>query len=295
VLTHEPGSGFTILEERGGWWRIEVADGTSGWVEHRRCFINLPDVLPSVIYRITNASYSEMRSSGVDIPGITGYTLYDAWNFNPRLDRYEFLSPALYSTARTIAAAQEAALENGDTLIIYEVFRPYETQMSITSNLRELMAENDAVRSAINTPPWSIGWFIATTMSNHQRGAAIDVSLGRVVDEEMRQSGGHSYRHIAGFTEYPMPTVIHELSPRAAVFSTPVSASSRDAWRFVPHASTMTEGAIRMQGYFDEAGLTPISSEWWHFTDYDGVSIASGSGISGNFFIESDVSFSRAP
>lgn len=29
----QPGAEFTLLQQRGGWWRIELPDGQSGWVE----------------------------------------------------------------------------------------------------------------------------------------------------------------------------------------------------------------------------------------------------------------------
>jgi len=165
-LTLAAGAGFTILEEAGDWWKIGVGED-EGWVRYRYAFINLPDVLPSIVYDITNAYASRMRSDGVAIPNITGYALYEARAFNPRLGRYEFIVPVRHETARRISLAQQTALAEGNTLILYEVFRPRAAQREIVSNLQNLINTNAQVRDAINTPPWHIGWFISTSISSH--------------------------------------------------------------------------------------------------------------------------------
>jgi len=146
------------------------------------------------------------------------------------------------------------------------------------------MNSNAAVRRAINTSPWSLGWFISTGISSHQRGVAIDAGLGRVVAQETRTSGMYAYTHITAFERHTMPTAMHELSPLAATFTQPVSSSSADAWRTTTLARSMTEGAILLQHYLTDAGFTPLASEWWHFNDLESVSIANDVGIRGEFF-----------
>ena len=286
LLLLSPGQGFTIITEYGDWWNVQLGSNNSisGWVLHRGCFINLPDVIPSLVFDITNAYSSVMRSSGYEIPNITGYALYEARGFNQRLDRYEFIVPVLYSTSRRIFAAQQAALVDGNTIVIYEAFRPRETQQKVVDNLRRLMDSNACVCRAINTPPWSLGWFISTGISNHQRGVAIDVGLGRIISQESRMSGAYVYTHITAFERHAMPTPIHELSPQAATFTRPVASSSADAWRNAIPAYSMTEGAILLQNYLTNAGFTPLASEWWHFDDLEGVRIANDAGIRGEFF-----------
>jgi len=286
VLSLVPGQGFTILTEYGDWWNVWLGGSgdISGWVLHRGCFINLPDVIPSIVYDITNAYASVKRSNGYKIPNITGYALYDTLAFNHRLGRYEFIVPVLYATSKRILEAQQVALADGNTLIIYEAFRPRATQQSVVNNLQRLMDSNAAVRRAINTPPWSLGWFISTGISNHQRGVAIDAGLGRVVAQETRTSGLYAYTHITAFERHTMPTVMHELSPLAATFTQPVSSSSADAWRTATLARSMTEGAILLQRYLTDAAFTPLASEWWHFNDLESVRFANDSGIRGEFF-----------
>lgn len=253
--TLDPGQIFIIENTYNEWWNIRLPDEISGWVLSYGCFINMPDIIPSIIYRITNASESVLRSSGYDIPNITGQKLYEARHYNPRLGRYEYFVPIQYLAARGVMRVQQAALAQNETLIVYEAFRPRETQRAIVDNLRILMNENEYVRTAITTPPWSIGWFISTGISNHQRGAAVDVSLATISEYEIRFADDYAYRYISQYVQISMPTPMHELSPTAATLTRPSG----------PIADTMTQGALRMQEYFLNEGFTMLASEWWHF------------------------------
>ena len=286
ILDLPAGQGFTIVQEQGNWWQVQLSDGMLGWIEHVGCFINLPDVIPSIIYDITNAYSSLKRSIGLEIPNITGRALYEAWAFNPRLDKSEFIVPIYYSTGKKLFEVQQAALADGNTIIVYEAYRPRQTQSSVSGNLRDLAASNADVNNAINSPPWNISWFIATSISHHQRAAAIDASLARVFSHEVKVVGDFEYTGIVGFEEYPMPTAMHELSPRAAIVRSPMSLGSPDAWRNAALADTVTDGAILLQRYFIDAGFSPLASEWWHFSDTAGNRTASARGINGDFFTE---------
>jgi len=294
VLNLSPGQAFTIIEEYDIWWNVRLGyDGVSGWVLHRGCFINLPDVIPSIVFDITNAYGSLKHSYGYEIPNITRYALYDAWAFNYRLGRYEFIVPALYSTSMLIFEAQQAALADGNTIVIYEAFRPRATQQSVVSNLQGLMNNNANVRRAINAPPWSLNWFISTGISNHQRGVAFDVGLGRVIAQETRTSGAYIYTHITTHKRHVMPTLMHELSPLAVTFAYPVSSTCPNTWRAATPADSMTEGALLLQGYLTNVGFIPLASEWWHFNDPYGIRIANDARINGEFF--TDAVYSKPP
>ena len=115
VLQLNPGDGFVILEETGDFWKIRRLN-QEGYVRHKNCLINLPDVMPSIIYNISNSKASLMKSLGKNIPNITGQKLYDVYDFNERLNREEYAVPVLYSMAKKIAVAQRKALENKNTL-----------------------------------------------------------------------------------------------------------------------------------------------------------------------------------
>jgi len=269
------GQVFTIYDTYDGWWDVRLPGGYTGWVPSRKCFINLPDVIPSIVYNISNADRSLLSSVGYGINDVSGYSLHQAHAYNQRLERYEFFVPVQYMTALRLHQVQQAALAQGDTIIMYEAFRPLQVQRRIAHYFTVLVNQNAAVRAAVTTPPWSITWFISTGISNHQRGAAVDVSLGRVEAYEIHFYEGYAYMHITDFVAHEMPTAMHELSPAAAALQ----------WPGGPVANTMTAGALRMQELFLEYGFTLLASEWWHFNDPYAVQNANELGMRGNFMI----------
>ena len=294
VANLSPGQGFVIVDVNGGWWYVETADGVTGWVDHRGCFINLPDILPSIIYWNTNASGSIMVSLGFDIPGVTGQTMYAARAFNERLGREEYMVAGMYGLARSLHVAQQYALENGETLMVNEVFRPRDTQQAVVQGMNSLISENERVRLAVTTAPWSLGFFISTGISNHQRGAAIDASIATIREYEYRQTGDFIYKHVLSYRELFMPSDMHELSPRAAIFDAPqrVTAAQMLAGN-LRLAESVTPGVLRMQQAFARGGFTPLSSEWWHFDHPDSIATANNMNIRGDF--STDTVHSRPP
>jgi len=246
--------------------------------------INLPDVIPSIVYYNTNVTGSKMRSSGIDIPNVTGVAMYDAYGYNARLGEDQYVMPVLYSTAKRICAAQHAALADGNTLIIYEAFRPYEAQQRVYTNLTSLIRNNSAVNAGVTVSPWSIEWFIMQGVSNHQVGYAIDVSLGRVIAQEQRVLEGYLYQKTTVWEEYTMPTPIHELSAASAVFTQPLSPASA-AWPSATFVSTMNDAAKLLQRYCTNAGMTPLASEWWHFNDNETRVVVEPMGGNGSYLI----------
>jgi len=266
----EPGTAFEIIQEDGDWWFIQN-ENSNGWVLHKYCFINLPDVIPSIIYDNTNTYSAKYVSSGKSIPNITGQPLYQGKTFNKRLGKEEFIVPVLYSMSKKIHLAQQYALADGNSLLIYEGYRPYAAQQAIVNELSKLATIDFEVAAGISTAPWSINWFIATNVSNHQVGYAIDVSLAKVNSIESVVIGNYAVNEITNYTEYTMPTPIHELSFASATFKYPVSAISPTAWKNVKLSDKMNEAAINLQTYNTKAGLTPLASEWWHFNDLDAL------------------------
>ena len=288
----EPGTPFTILEEQKDWWRVRCEQGT-GWVEHRYCMINLPDVIPSMVYHATNSFSSLYRTSGKTIPGITGKSFYSGKSYNERLGREEYKMPVLYSMAQKIAQAQRAALEEGNTLVLYEGYRPYSTQKAVRDAVSKMAEKDPEVKAGVSDPPWSQTWFISNGYSNHQKGFAIDVSLGKVWETEVKQCGSCSYLQVTDYSLYEMPTQMHELSMAAATFTAPVSVNSNTAWKSAKLASGMNEPALGLQRYCTGAGLTPLSSEWWHFNDLETRSRVQNRPGTGGFEIK--VCLSTAP
>jgi D-alanyl-D-alanine dipeptidase len=283
------GAAFTVIDTSDGW--IRARTGTAeGWADERYCLVNLPDVAPSVVYDATNAYASVVRSSGVALPGGTGKALYPGKRENLRLGEAQFIMPVLYSMAKKVCAAQKMALENGETLVLCEAYRPYDVQMTIVRALKGLAEDNPAVMKGISSAPWHLSWFASTRLSNHQRGGAIDVSLAKAVRTVQAASGGYGYTRVTKIEPYEMPTPIQELSQASAAFSQPVSSGSRTAWRKAEPAPAMNEAALRLQRYCTEAGLTPLASEWWHFNDLDALEAAGDNPGAGRFTLSECVS-----
>lgn len=287
ILTNlVPGQAFQIISEKNDWFYIALSDTTKGWVENKYCLVNLPDVIPSIIYDDTNSYSSLFRSSGYPLEGITGNALYQVYTYNDRLHTNQYIMPLLYPMVKKIAQIQKEALKNDDTLKIYETFRPYEVQMNVSNALTHLINSNEKVKSGITTSPWNKSWFIAVQLSNHQKGIALDVSLAKVKNKTYQTCGEYTYFTISQYEEYTMPTAMHELSRAAATFATPVDSKSKTAWQNAKLSSSMTEGSRKLQNYFTSFGLTPLASEWWHFNDLDTRELTKEKSSNGKYYLK---------
>ena len=289
ITTIKAGEAFTIISEEGNYLYVQYGESL-GYLDSTICMINLPDIIPSIVYDDTNSYSSIFKSSGYNLSGITGKQLYDASSYNNRLLQEEYNMPVLYQMAKKIYEAQKLALANNQSLKIYETFRPYEVQMKVSSSLSELEASNETVKNGINVGSWNDSWFIAQTRSNHQLGVAMDVSLVQINSTVEKKAGRYTYTKITDYTEYAMPTSMHELSAAAAAFSYPVSSASKTAWKNVPLASSMTTPAKQLQNYCTSAGMSPLASEWWHFNDLDAKEAIKNKGINGKFYLQDNVS-----
>ena len=161
------GTAFTILSEQGSRLKVKLVNGTEAWIDKTFCMINLPDVIPSIKYDISNSYNSVLKIRGANIAGITGTSLYQngtSKKSNPRLGKDEFLVPVLYETAIKLAAAQKKALSDDYTLVMYEAYRPTFAQDKIYNAYSPLVTPS--VRGDYPT-----SWFIASGKSNHQEGA----------------------------------------------------------------------------------------------------------------------------
>lgn len=284
------GTSLQIIGEENGKLIVKAEDGFTGNINSYECMLNLPDVIPSIVYMDTNSTKSVFMSSGYEIPNVTGEQLYNVEQYNQRLGRNEFNMPIMFDTAKKVMAVQKAALAEGYSLCIVETYRPMDTQKAVCDNLKELEASESAVRNGIVGSGWSENWFIAQGISNHQRGYAMDVTLVEVKETEICTSGNYAYVNVSKYEEVQMPTKIHELSDASIALAYGVKSSSATAWKDVPLANTMNDVAIRLQNYCVNAGFTPLASEWWHFNDLDAKNNAGGSLSDGEYFLQTNLS-----
>lgn len=215
---------------------------------------------------------------------------YDVWQYNERLGRTEFNMPIIFATAKKVMAAQQMALSEGYSLKIVETYRPMDTQNQVITNLDALANTNSEVLDGITGKPWNKSWFIAQSISNHQRGYAMDLTLVEVVETEICTSGDYAYVNVCDYADVQMPTPIHELSMASATFTKPVPSRDATAWQGKELAPSMNEVAIRLQNYCTSAGFTPLASEWWHFNDLDAMNSSAGSLSDGGYFLQPNLS-----
>lgn len=291
IATLVPGDAFTVLAQPAAdMWQIRTESGAEGYVENTYCYLNIADVIPSIVLDNTNSYASVFVSSGKEIPEITGERLYNAKAYNPRLEREEFLVACNWQMVKKIYAAQQLALAAGYTLVINEAFRPNDVQQAVAAALKALADTDKVVHKGINTAPWNIAWFIASRPSTHQMGCAIDTSLAKVTEVEYRLCGEYRYRVVTGCAMTAMPTPIHELSAAAVSLSKPVDSSSATAWKKVDPAITMTKDALRLRDICTGAGLSPLASEWWHFNDLDTKKIVGDHYTTDPFYLDTCLS-----
>ena len=281
ILTYDGGDRVKVglaVDSSGGVTAWEGGQlGKTGWVDKERIFINLPDILPSIAYNLTNSGGSVFQAAdGKGIPNVTGEAFYpNARQFSSRLGRYEYVVPCMFTLAERLAKVQKSAMSNGETLVIYETFRPAGVQSAVRDGFASLWDSDSAVSGDMDKAiamgyTRDQGWFIAKGTSNHQAGLAVDMSLAKGDPAELHEYtlDGSTYRKYEDWTEYEMPTRMHELSSAAIRYQKPVSSYTMpgdlENWteRFAA-----SEGAKRLQSYCTTAGLIPLASEWWHFND----------------------------
>lgn len=241
------GGAFRIIAESGSNLTVKY-NGVQGSIPSKYCLINLPDVLPGIIYKISNASGSVYRSGSYTLDGITGQNIYGiSKQYNTRLQKNEYIVPVLFTAAKKIAAAEKAAFKDGSVLMIYDAFRPFSVTQKITGVFSKMVSAGKC--GNLTKYGFNSSWFLATKLSTHNVGAAIDVTLADAVTGTERQ----------------MPTAMHELSTAAAKYQGSGSKT---------YTPTMNDNAKKLHGYFSAAGMDAIESEWWHFevrSDYDAV------------------------
>ena len=256
--TLKAGTAMVALKESGS--RVQVSfQSETGWIGRNLLAVNLPDVLPDIVYDM-NYNYSAvMKASGVPIPGVTGCRLYSWGNrktgkwYNPRLERKEFTVPVSIAFAHKIAALASLAEQEGYQLMIWDAYRPYQVTVKIYKAASALAAVNQRVREGFSANGWNQGWFLSSGVSAHNRLIAIDCTL-------LWPDG-----------EQPdMPSNLDELSWRAAKVQTPGSTV---------YASGMTEASKDLDRMAAKAGMRGIASEWWHFQDTDTYGIGACSWI----------------
>ena len=211
-------------------------DNKIGYVYSDYIYINLPDIIPDIIYQITNANSSIFRSSGYKIDGITGKNLYGfTKKYNTKIGKKTYYAPILYPIAKQVQTAYNIAQNEGYNLKIYDTYRPYDISQEINAQFQKLYQANPKVKNQINYDKegnyWGTSWFLAKNVSRHNKGAALDLTLTDSNNNELRAQ-----------------TPMHTLDTRSL-------------------RKYNNNVANKLSSIMTSAGFETLESEWWHFQE----------------------------
>ncbi|MEZ4358269.1 MAG: M15 family metallopeptidase [Eubacteriales bacterium] len=231
-----------ISSSYGEYSKVKLEDGQYGYV-YTDFLVKEDEVLYAVLPKQTEQKKDKDGNLVYEEDGVTPVmltnNLVDVRLYVPSADislifatDENFTGKVLYKkavpllqlgTAKKLKKAADLFAADGYTIRIYDAYRPLSVQ-KILYNIRKNS-------SYIANPE--------TTASNHNRGAAVDMSL---LD--------------ANGNELEFPTEIHTLNEDAN--------RGNDSW-----SETAKENVDYMTSIMKKAGFDSISSEWWHFSDTD--------------------------
>lgn len=238
IGTVDAGDKMTILSsENSSTKYIKIKyNNQVGYVYSNFIYINLPDVIPDMIYSISNADKSIYKTSGKSIPNVTGVNLYGfTKKYNKKIGKTTYYAPLLYPVAKQLQKAYNTAISQGYNLKIYDTYRPYDVSVKINKEFKSLYNSNKTVKKGIDYDKdgsyWGTGWFLANSISLHNRGVAIDLAL--------TDSRGN---------ELSAQTPMHTLDTRS-----------------VRKYNNST--ANKLSKIMTSVGFETLDSEWWHFQE----------------------------
>lgn len=245
---------YCVLGEENGRLLVATPDW-QGYVDEDYCMINLPDYIGGLCqYEITNSYTSIYMVHEYEIPKVTDTVV--AGYEHVRLDVGEYLAPLLYPCVPKLIQAAEAAEEDGYQIRIYDSFRPNQatrylfdqtygildlpvpedTYFGVTLLEVPKLAEGEVLtyRRLMTDNVYNLGDFLASGVSKHNMGIAMDLTL-------VRMSSG---------AELKMQSSIHDLS-------------------WFSNIGRNNSNAQMLARVMYGAGFGGLSSEWWHFQDND--------------------------
>ena len=227
----------TILDtDYNGFIKVKY-NNIIGYIPTNYLFINLPDVMPYVVYEISNANKSIFKVADMNIPNVTGKNLYAySAKYNSKIGKTTYYAPLLYPVAKKFQNAFNSAWKSGYTFKVYDTYRPRPVEELVSKNYSSLYYNNASVKKAVdydkNGGYWGWGWFMTTTgTSRHCQGIALDLALAN-------KNG----------TELKAQTAMHTLDTRSL-------------------RKYNNNNANLLSGFMTGAGFSTLQSEWWHYED----------------------------
>ena len=242
LLKIPTGSKIVILSDDSDNSYIKVKyNNKTGYVYSSYILINLPDIMPDMIYNITNADNSIFKTADTNIPGVTGKALYGyTKKYNKKIGKTTYYAPLLYPVSKQLQSAYKKARDMGYNIKVYDTYRPYDVAVSIYQSFINLYYNNDKIYKRLNydNDGYFLGpnWFLAKGVSGHNKGTDMDITLTDKNGKELKAQ-----------------TPMHTLDPRSLVkYNNKVSNKLRDIMSSV--------------------GFVTLKSEWWHFQEDDYIS-----------------------
>mgnify|MGYP004557422631 CR=1 FL=1 len=233
-----PGTKLTILSSDNSTTKyIKINyNGTIGYVYSDFLLINLPDVMPDIVYSISNADKSIYKAANMSISDVTGKNLYGfSKKYNAKIGKSTYYAPLLYPVAKQLQGAYNVAKNAGYNLKIYDTYRPNDVTKYVNNKFRSLYGSNNSVRKMIdydkNGNYWGPGWFLANNVSTHNKGIALDLALTDKNNNELRAQ-----------------TEMHTLDTRSIV-------------------KYNNSVANKLRNIMTSQGFETLESEWWHFQE----------------------------
>lgn len=244
------GQALCVLESENGFFRVRFGE-QYGYVDENFCLIDLAEYFGDLCdYDIKNSYSSIFRVHEYDTPGLTDVVIEGYEDIC--LSEGEYLVPFLYPCARKLRQVAETVRRDGYGLRIYDAFRPNEASRYMYRTMSALMGkvipetENTTDKTengqsfkgeqtwqyVMTNNQYGLSSFLARTVSAHNRGIAVDLTLERL-------STGR---------DLEMQTNMHDLS-----------------WHSV--TGNNNENADLLADYMMSAGFSDLFSEWWHFQD----------------------------
>ena len=257
LSTLQPGTKVTIIGGvTNGYFYVKTANGSKGYIWANSTFINLPDIIPSMRYEMSNAAGSPFIVGGctncTDVNSYTNHTLKNVTGVNlygyskvsnAKIERSEYYAPLLYPVAVRLQAALTTARKQGYNFVIYDTYRPTPVEKIVHDSYKNEYDKNADVQRAINRTingsTYSLGWFMTTGYSKHSQGIALDMGL--------TNSSG---------TILPAQTAYGVLDTRATI-------------------SYNNANANKLKSIMTGEGFFSLKSEWWHFDMRNNASLNS--------------------
>jgi D-alanyl-D-alanine dipeptidase len=154
------------------------------------------------------------------------------------------------STAQKLAKAEAIFKADGYQIRLYDGYRPFSVSVLLYDEIRD-------------------GRFVANpsrSPSNHNRGAAVDITLERIdTGEQIPMPSFIMTLNISSFRSLPD---IYKYEEGSAEYNA-ILEEFPDILKYPRRSSTAIKNMNYLTRVMKSCGFTTISTEWWHFADRD--------------------------